>query len=313
MIRVCLVIPRYSCLICNFQWRRGSLDEAKSLVCARSFLSAGTDTTSTALEWLMANLVKYPKIQEKVFEEIKGVVGNGQREVKEDDLQKMTYLKAFILESLRRHPPAHFVVWGGIQREQRDKDDAVWGWEEDLSWSCLAMLHLEYFVANLIWCYQWKAVDEMRFVWKKRNGSASNIRDYGGRTPSTEADSQGRRRNANMERMKKGSEGGIIEDFGIQKIGERSLKDPDTMAAQVGKNLNVAILENRKGKKVGTADIPSQSSEYQNLSGDDHNEDLLLYDMVLRQRIGVQVHMTVAAVDLFLDATDLPLEVHSCV
>ncbi|KAL5837139.1 hypothetical protein ACOSQ3_014308 [Xanthoceras sorbifolium] len=65
----------------------------------------------------------------------------------------------------------------------------------------------------------------------KSRGSASNIRDYGGRTPSTEADSQGRRRNANMERMKKGSEGGIIEDFGIQKIGERSLEDPDTMAA----------------------------------------------------------------------------------
>ncbi|KAF5735298.1 cytochrome P450 89A2-like [Tripterygium wilfordii] len=30
--------------------------------------------------------------------------------VKEDDLQKMSYLKAVVLEGLRRHPPGHFVL-----------------------------------------------------------------------------------------------------------------------------------------------------------------------------------------------------------
>ncbi|XWS65007.1 hypothetical protein CRYUN_Cryun05aG0053800 [Craigia yunnanensis] len=57
----------------------------------------------------MANLVKYPYIQEKLFVEIKGVV-DGKDEVNEDVLQKMPYLKAVILEGLRRHPPAHFVL-----------------------------------------------------------------------------------------------------------------------------------------------------------------------------------------------------------
>ncbi|KAL5767596.1 hypothetical protein ACOSQ2_014379 [Xanthoceras sorbifolium] len=191
------------------------LNEDEIISLCSEFLSAGTDTTTTALEWVMANLVKYPNIQEKVFEEIKGVVGNGEREVKEDDLQKMTYLKAVILESLRRHPPAHFVVPHAVTEDMVlngylipknasiDFTVAGMGWDSkvwedpmefkperflkseengeqvvvDITGSreikmmpfgvgrriCpalgLAMLHLEYFVANLIWRYQWKAVD----------------------------------------------------------------------------------------------------------------------------------------------------------
>jgi cytochrome P450 family 89 subfamily A len=30
--------------------------------------------------------------------------------VKEEDLQKMVYLKAVVLEGLRRHPPGHFLL-----------------------------------------------------------------------------------------------------------------------------------------------------------------------------------------------------------
>ncbi|CBI26442.3 unnamed protein product, partial [Vitis vinifera] len=47
---------------------------------------------------------------EMLFEEISGVVGEGGEEVKREDLQKMPYLKAVILEGLRRHPPAHFLL-----------------------------------------------------------------------------------------------------------------------------------------------------------------------------------------------------------
>ncbi|KAJ0014584.1 hypothetical protein Pint_20904 [Pistacia integerrima] len=86
------------------------LNESEVVSLSSEFLNAGTDTTSTALQWIMANLVKYPHIQEKIFMEIKGVVEEGEDEVKEDELQKMPYLKAVILEGLRRHPPAHFVL-----------------------------------------------------------------------------------------------------------------------------------------------------------------------------------------------------------
>ncbi|KAJ8762725.1 hypothetical protein K2173_012217 [Erythroxylum novogranatense] len=85
-------------------------DEIVSL--CDEFLNAGTDTTSTALEWILANLVKYPHRQGKLFTEIKGVMESEEEEeeVKEEVLQKTPYLKAVILEGLRRHPPGHFVV-----------------------------------------------------------------------------------------------------------------------------------------------------------------------------------------------------------
>ena len=45
--------------------------------------------------------MKYPHIQEKVLAEIKRVVvGDGEKEVKEEDLHKLPYLKAVVLEGL---------------------------------------------------------------------------------------------------------------------------------------------------------------------------------------------------------------------
>ncbi|KAE8718094.1 Cytochrome P450 89A9 [Hibiscus syriacus] len=130
--------------------------------------------------------------------------------VKEEDAHKMPYLKAVILETLRRHPPAHFVVPHAATEDvvlngcsvpknatlnymvaEMGWDLRVWedpmefmperfdGMEEgfDISGSreikmmpfgvgrricpglALAMLHLEYFVANLIWKFKWTSVN----------------------------------------------------------------------------------------------------------------------------------------------------------
>ncbi|KAL1075462.1 hypothetical protein V6Z11_D11G364800 [Gossypium hirsutum] len=157
------------------------LDEAEMVTLASEFINAGTDTTSTALQWIMANL--------------------------------MPYLKAVILEGLRRHPPAHFVVphcvtedtvLGGYLIPKNGMinfmvADMGWDpkvWEDPMAFKperfinnagggevfditgsreikmmpfgvgrriCpglgLALLHLEYLVANLIWKFEWKAMD----------------------------------------------------------------------------------------------------------------------------------------------------------
>ncbi|KAL4340304.1 hypothetical protein GQ457_08G013980 [Hibiscus cannabinus] len=192
------------------------LTEEEIIGLSSEFLNAGTDTTSTALQWIMANMVKYPQVQEKLFMEIKGVVGNreGDHQVKEDDLQKLPYLKAVILEGLRRHPPGHFLlphtaredtVLGGFLVPKNATINfmvAEMGWDPkvwedpmafkperflsnrrngeavfDITGSkeikmmpfgvgrricpglALAMLHLEYFVANLVWNFEWIAMD----------------------------------------------------------------------------------------------------------------------------------------------------------
>ncbi|XP_059667448.1 cytochrome P450 89A2-like [Cornus florida] len=217
-------------------------DEMVSL--CGEFLNAGTDTSSTALQWIMASLVKYPDVQAKLYEEVTGVAGSppprppsdeevGLTVIKEEDLQRMPYLKAVVLEGLRRHPPAHFVLPHSVTEDTELEGFVVpknatinfmvaeMGWDSEV-WddpkefkperfltstivngnggngsgadkeavvggeaggfditgsreirmmpfgagrricpaSGLALLHLEYFVANLIWYFKWTAGDE---------------------------------------------------------------------------------------------------------------------------------------------------------
>ncbi|XP_066316052.1 cytochrome P450 89A2-like [Miscanthus floridulus] len=74
------------------------------------FLSSSTDTTATALPWILANLVKNPAMQDRLRDEVSSVIGGADGEVREEDLQAMPYLKAVVLEALRCHPPGHYVL-----------------------------------------------------------------------------------------------------------------------------------------------------------------------------------------------------------
>ncbi|KAL8547605.1 hypothetical protein ACS0TY_007070 [Phlomoides rotata] len=64
----------------------------------------GTETISTALEWAMAELLRNPKVMEKLRTEVREIV-NDKNEITDDDLGKMHYLKTVIKETLRCHPP----------------------------------------------------------------------------------------------------------------------------------------------------------------------------------------------------------------
>ncbi|OMP00257.1 Cytochrome P450 [Corchorus capsularis] len=70
------------------------------------FLNGGTDTTATAVEWGIAQLIANPEIQSKLYEEIKLTVGD--RKVDEKDVENMKYLQAIVKELLRKHPPTYF-------------------------------------------------------------------------------------------------------------------------------------------------------------------------------------------------------------
>ncbi|XP_057832598.2 cytochrome P450 93A3-like [Cryptomeria japonica] len=66
--------------------------------------TAGTDTSSIATEWALAEVIRNPEILNKAREEIMEVVGSG-RLVEESDIPKMVYLQSIVKESLRLHPP----------------------------------------------------------------------------------------------------------------------------------------------------------------------------------------------------------------
>uniref|UniRef100_A0A0D6QWA6 Cytochrome P450 n=1 Tax=Araucaria cunninghamii TaxID=56994 RepID=A0A0D6QWA6_ARACU len=82
-------------------------DEELVTLCSE-LLTAGTDTTATALEWALLRMVLHPDIQAKVYNEIESVVG--QRKVQDTDIDNLPYLNAVVKETLRRHPPGHFVL-----------------------------------------------------------------------------------------------------------------------------------------------------------------------------------------------------------
>uniref|UniRef100_J3N434 Cytochrome P450 n=2 Tax=Oryza brachyantha TaxID=4533 RepID=J3N434_ORYBR len=199
---------------------RALTDDEMVNLCSE-FLNAGTDTTSTALQWIMAELVKNPSIQSKLYEEIKSKTGDGQREVSEEDVHGMPYLKVVVLEGLRKHPPGHMVLphkaaedmeIGGylipkgatvnFMVAEMGRDEKEWekpmefiperflpggdGEGVDVTGTreirmmpfgvgrriCaglgIAMLHLEYFVANMVSEFEWKEVagDEVDFAEK---------------------------------------------------------------------------------------------------------------------------------------------------
>ncbi|KAE9622006.1 hypothetical protein Lal_00033113 [Lupinus albus] len=194
-----------------------NLDEGEIMTLCSEFLTAGTDTTSTALQWIMANLVKYQHVQQRLVEEIGKIVAlkdidkNEKEVINEEDLEKLPYLKAVILEALRRHPPGHFVLPHAVSEDVVlngylvPKEGTInfmvaeigWDpqvWEDPMAFKperfmnedcskvevfditgtkeikmmpfgagrriCpgynLALLHLEYFVANLVWNFHWK-------------------------------------------------------------------------------------------------------------------------------------------------------------
>ncbi|VAH17311.1 unnamed protein product [Triticum turgidum subsp. durum] len=199
---------------------RALTDDEMVILCSE-FLIAGTDTTATGLQWIMAELVKNPAIQEKLYDEIRTTTGGDQAEVSEEDIHKMPYLKAVVLEGLRRHPPAHFLLPHKAMEDmeidgylipkgatvnfmvaEMGRDEREWekpmefvperflpggdGEGVDVAGSreirmmpfgvgrriCaglgVAMLHLEYFVANLVNEFEWREVpgDEVDFAEK---------------------------------------------------------------------------------------------------------------------------------------------------
>lgn len=88
--------------------RKSAPSHAELVSLCSEFLNGGTDTTATAIEWGIAQLIVNPEVQTKLFQEIKGTVGD--KKVDEKDVEKMPYLHAVVKELLRKHPPTHFVL-----------------------------------------------------------------------------------------------------------------------------------------------------------------------------------------------------------
>lgn len=64
----------------------------------------GTDTSSSTIEYAMAELIRNPEKMKELREELDTVIGKGNP-IHETDIPKLPYLQAVMKETLRVHPP----------------------------------------------------------------------------------------------------------------------------------------------------------------------------------------------------------------
>ena len=69
---------------------------------------AGTDTTSTTVEWAMAELLHNPEVLSKAQAELDQVIGK-RNQVTESDIARLPYLQAVVKETFRLHPAVPFL------------------------------------------------------------------------------------------------------------------------------------------------------------------------------------------------------------
>ncbi|XP_027333261.1 flavonoid 3'-monooxygenase-like [Abrus precatorius] len=80
------------------------LTDAEIKAVLSNMFGAGTDTSSSTVEWAVAELIKNPRIMTRLQQELDNVVGK-DRLVAEQDLPHLPYLEAMVKETLRLHPP----------------------------------------------------------------------------------------------------------------------------------------------------------------------------------------------------------------
>nr|XP_016446971.1 PREDICTED: geraniol 8-hydroxylase-like isoform X2 [Nicotiana tabacum] len=78
-------------------------------IVAEDIFTGGTDTTTSTVEWAMAEILRQPEIMKKVQAELAEVVGKG-KPIKEDDVSRLPYLQCVVKETLRMHPPVPFLL-----------------------------------------------------------------------------------------------------------------------------------------------------------------------------------------------------------
>ncbi|KAH0987387.1 hypothetical protein GBA52_014564 [Prunus armeniaca] len=85
-------------------------------LCSQDIFAAGSETSSTAVDWAIAEMIKNPRVMNMAQNEVREVF-NRKGQVDETCIREMKYLNLVIKETLRLNPPGPLLV----PRECREK------------------------------------------------------------------------------------------------------------------------------------------------------------------------------------------------
>lgn len=71
--------------------------------------AGGIDTCAVTMIWIMAELMRNPRVMQKAQAEVRTLVGNKPR-VDEEDVKSLSYLKMVVKENFRIHPPGTLLI-----------------------------------------------------------------------------------------------------------------------------------------------------------------------------------------------------------
>ncbi|KAI5056283.1 hypothetical protein GOP47_0028101 [Adiantum capillus-veneris] len=83
-------------------------DDAKTII--MELIAASIDSSSTVLDWAMAELVRTPQAMSRLQMELDCVTKGERRMIGEEELPNLVYLKAVLKETMRLHPPGPLLI-----------------------------------------------------------------------------------------------------------------------------------------------------------------------------------------------------------